>query len=245
MSVRTLLISEAPADSVLLSLPTCSRKQFFHCWLYPSRRLVSRERMIWTCHVMKVKAAYAPFLPALLSEKKSTLSSEQWERAVLERGVKHSLIRWWQDWLRSGDKRLNIWGFRDAQCLHCAKPKDRGLPERNVALLIRKAQQIASNYLELFILEELSIRQVHLDLNVAAKFGHFSHSVMQFISPLDDYNLLYRNALRLISGFLIQMKGKLSGRKKYLVERCWDYRNNCRIRCSIPCVKPKVHKNTV
>lgn len=49
---------------------------------------------------------------------------------------------------RSGTRTTNVIIFgvrRCTQCLLCAKPTDQGLPEKNVALLIRKEQRIMSN----------------------------------------------------------------------------------------------------
>lgn len=44
--------------------------------------------------------------------------------------------------IRTGTANAIIFGFSGAQYLHCVRQKAQGLPEKNVALLIRKEQLI-------------------------------------------------------------------------------------------------------
>lgn len=47
--------------------------------------------------------------------------------------------------IRTGTTNAIIFGFSGAQCLLCLRQQAQGLPEKNVALMIRKEQPIMSN----------------------------------------------------------------------------------------------------
>lgn len=56
--------------------------------------------------------------------------------------------------ISTGTANVIIFGFMGAQCLHCIRQKAHGLPDKNVALLIRKEQRIMRNddLMDMFVL---------------------------------------------------------------------------------------------
>lgn len=87
------------------------------------------SRLLWICFVYKWEWT----LGLWLGNRGQT---------EVEKGVEYSVTHWWQE-LEQGQKNATIFGFSTVS--YCLKHQAQGLPEKNVALMIRKEQLIMSN----------------------------------------------------------------------------------------------------
>lgn len=102
------------------------------------------SRLLWICFVYQWEWT----LGLWLGNREGRL---KWEK-----GVEYSVSHWWQE-LEQGRKNGIIFGFSTVS--YCLKQQAQGLPEKNVALMIRKEQLITTSNDDLMVIFVLTGRQ--------------------------------------------------------------------------------------